>query len=60
MIHPCLSDYFQKAEQRTRLLETALQDQDKVGWAFFAMRGYLSTSWVEVECLIQDYQGAGM
>ena len=47
MTHPCLDNYFLKPGQRT-LLETALKDQDKIGWDF-AMRGYLSTSWVTME-----------
>ena len=48
MQHPCLDRMFLKAGQRT-LIETALQKQDKIGWKH-AMRGYLSTSWVDMEC----------
>jgi hypothetical protein len=47
MQHPCLDGYFLKAGQRP-LLETALKNQDKIGWDY-AMRGYLSTSWVDSE-----------
>jgi hypothetical protein len=47
MQHPCLDGYFLKAGQQP-LLETALQNQDKIGWDY-AMRGYLSTSWVDSE-----------
>ena len=47
MTHPCLDGYFLKAGQRP-LLETALKNQDKIGWDY-AMRGYLSTSWVDSE-----------
>ena len=48
MKHPCLDRMFLKAGQRT-LIETAIKKQDKIGWKY-AMRGYLSTSWVDMEC----------
>jgi hypothetical protein len=47
MKHPCLDNYILMPGHRV-LLTTALKNQDKIGWNY-ALRGYLSTSWVEAE-----------
>jgi hypothetical protein len=47
MQNPCLDNYMMMAGHR-KLLETALKNQAKIGWNY-AIRGYLSTSWVDSE-----------
>jgi hypothetical protein len=47
MEHPCLDNYIMMPGHRD-LLTTALKNQDTIGWNY-ALRGYLSTSWVAAE-----------
>jgi hypothetical protein len=47
MQYPCLDDYMMMAGH-CELLETALKNQEKIGLNY-AIRGYLSTSWVDSE-----------
>jgi hypothetical protein len=41
------------------LLETALTNQDKIGWNY-ALRGYLSTSWVDSEHIVDKQPHDGI
>jgi hypothetical protein len=41
------------------LLETALTNQEKIGW-HYALRGYLSTSWVDSEHIVNQQPHDGI
>ena len=53
MKHPCLDKYYDMRPGLRQLLETALKNQDTIGWKY-AMRGYFSTSWVDAEKHFQN------
>jgi hypothetical protein len=53
MKHPCLDKYNNMRPGLRKLLETALKNQDTIGWKY-AMRGYFSTSWVDAEKHFQN------
>jgi hypothetical protein len=53
MSHPCLDKYYDMRPGLRTLIETALKNQDIIGWKY-AMRGYFSTSWVDAETYAKD------
>jgi len=55
---PSLDHYMMLPGQRI-LLETALTNQEKIGW-HYALRGYLSTSWVDSEHIVNQQPHDGI
>ena len=55
---PSLDHYLMMPGQRI-LLETALTNQEKIGWNY-ALRGYLSTSWVDSEHIVNKQPHDGL